>query len=259
MAAPSSFRGSMRLSSQALTARSASASYCPRSSSSSRLASTSTQSSGTQEASPVQSSPSSPPPQTPINVSLLLSRQPVILREQHPFETSYFHYNSQLSHRLAQPFSKDFYFRKGSAAETRFDREEEERAQMLAAGASGKKSAPSAAKPAAQEAQSRDPDAALYATTERRTKADESRDTSSLERALDRSLFLVLKEQSTGQWRLPQKRLDFSKGETLHKVAPNPVQEALGEGMDLWLVSKLPIGLMRGTEEKVRQSCSVML
>lgn len=193
-----------------------------------------------------------------VRVSLLLSRQPLILRSPTPLESAYFEYNHALTRRLSQPFVKDFYFRKGSAAETKFDAEESHRRSHLdfpatSSSSSSKKDVEGKGKGKGQAADApavgdtataTNPDAELYATVPRKTPADESNDTTSLERALDRCLFLLFKDPATGQWRLPERGVDLNKKETLHRVATLPVKEALGAKLDIWLVSHLPIGVM---------------
>lgn len=169
-----------------------------------------------------------------------------------------FQYNHSLSRKVSQPFVKDFYFRKGSAAETRFDEEERQRAQAFdAAYSSSAKS--SSGKSASKSSQSNTgsdalkSDAELYATTSRTTKADETGDITSLERALDRTLFLVTRNSPSSQWRFPTTNVDIARGETLHKVAKRPVEAALGDKMDIWLVSNMPIGVSPRPSQQTAQ------
>lgn len=193
--------------------------------------------------SPPYSSSSSATSDADINVSLVLSRQPIVLREPSPFERSFFHYNYNMSRRLAQPFFQEFYFRKGSAAEARFGHEEKHRKATI--DSEGKSTASSEAPPppSVEEA---GVDAELYATRPRTTEADARNDLTSLERALDRTLFLVMRSPSSEsiKWRLPTTKVDLVAGETLHKVATRPVEAALGNKMDIWIVSNLPIGVL---------------
>ncbi|CAO1633027.1 unnamed protein product [Parajaminaea phylloscopi] len=177
-----------------------------------------------------------------INVSLVLSRQPLLLRDPHPLEKAVFDYNYTVSRRLAQPFSKEFYFRKGSAAETRFDREEKHRQATV--DAQGSSASQSGGTPATSpETEELGVDAELYATRPRKTEADAKNDVTSLERALDRTLFLVMRSKSS-PWRLPTTAVDVAAGETLHKVAKRPVEAALGDKMDIWLVSNMPVAVL---------------
>lgn len=189
-------------------------------------------------------------------MALLVSRQPLILRSPTPLESTYFDYNQTLSRRLAQPFNKDFYFRKGSAGEVKFDQEEVERKkrfdeviQKAKQSSSSKQQqqqqagAPDGNEVAQEKATAGEAEADLYATAPRRTEADEKGDVKSLERALDRTLFLMFRQQGS-QWRLPTRLVNRNEKETLHRVAAEPVTSALGEGLDIWMVSNMPVGMM---------------
>lgn len=194
-----------------------------------------------------------------ISVALLLSRQPLILRSPTPLESTYFDYNQTLARRLAQPFNKDFYFRKGSAGEVKFDEEEAQRKKRFddvirqAKQSSSSKQrqqqeqqeagAPDGNEVARGKATAGEAEADLYATAPRRTEADEKGDVKSLERALDRTLFLMFRQQGS-QWRLPTRLVNRNEKETLHRVAAEPVTSALGKGLDIWMISNMPVGMM---------------
>lgn len=189
--------------------------------------------------------------------SLILSRPPVILREPSSFEKAYHDYNRQLSEALQQPFPKDFYFKKGSAAEKRFEEDQASSPQgfsAIAAAASGSASKSKAGKGKEAAAPSSSPSSsAAESDAESRplsriTKADESNDVRSLERKLDRTLYLVVKQKSAkgaAAWRFPAKALTDAKHQNLHDVAPASVSEHLGNKMDIWMVSNLPVGLYK--------------
>lgn len=81
------------------------------------------------------------------------------------------------------------------------------------------------------------------------TEADEKGDVTSLRRRLDETLFLVYKDAKTGQWRFPTQVLDIANGDTLHKVAPLSVTRALGESLDIWMVTNMPVGLVKQEKE----------
>lgn len=191
-----------------------------------------------------------------ITSSLILSRPPVILREPTKFEKAYHEYNRQLSEALQQPFPKDFYFKKGSAAEKRFEEDQASTSHGFSAianeasgssskGKGGKSkeaaSAPTSSSSSAEgEADSR--------PLSRTTEADAKNDVRSLERKLDRTLYLVVKQKSgkgAATWQFPAKALANTKRENLHDVAPASVTEILGDKMDIWMVSNLPIGLYK--------------
>ncbi|CCU98408.1 unnamed protein product [Malassezia sympodialis ATCC 42132] len=172
--------------------------------------------------------------------ALLVTRAPVVLQAPSGLEREYYRFNVALSNRLQQPFAREQYFKKGSAAESRFD---EFYAQLQKTWdlqtATKTPDAPRAAS-GAQEAE-----ADLYATMPRETKADQERNVQSLERALDRTLYLAV--QRDGTWRLPTKALPGARAPTdsLHDTATEAVTEPLGTDMDLWLVSKLPIAVVQ--------------
>lgn len=223
---------------------------------------TATSASSSSAAPEVAPAPSSSTPQRPLSAALILSRQPTLLREPTRFERAYFAYNQKLRRALAQPFPREFYFKKGSAAEQRFDATERRRVALLekestAAGSvlagleAGKGDAPDAATQGQTAEQGAagaevDPDAELYATLPRRTAADEKGDVRSLERALDRTLFLLVRNGKEGNapWRFPAARLDREGKENLHQAAPRGVQSILGRDMDLWLVGHAPVGFL---------------
>ncbi|SJX65556.1 related to MRPL17-mitochondrial ribosomal protein, large subunit [Sporisorium reilianum f. sp. reilianum] len=199
---------------------------------------------------------------TKIISSLILSRPPVILREPSSFEKAYHEYNRQLSEALQQPFPKDFYFKKGSAAEKRFEEDQASAPQgfsdiaAAAAAASGSASKGKAAKTKETAEPSASPSSSSSSTEgdaenrplPRTTQADASNDVRSLERKLDRTLYLVVKQKSAkgaAAWRFPAKALTNIKRENLHDVAPASVTDILGNKMDIWMVSNLPVGLYK--------------
>ena len=62
-----------------------------------------------------------------IRASVLLSRPPVLTRELTPFEKSYFLYQRRLNERLALPFTRYFYYQKGTPGDTDWKRKIKER------------------------------------------------------------------------------------------------------------------------------------
>lgn len=161
-------------------------------------------------------------------------------------DREYYRFNTELAHKLQQPFPRDMYFKKGSAAETRFDAYYAQLQKTWEVETATRAPAGEGQSPAQGGA---DSEASLYATHPRTTAADEKADVTSLERALDRTLYLFLSEADKAQWRLPVKSLPTERGgqDTLHAAASEAVSEAVGDAMDLWLVSKLPIAVMDGS------------
>lgn len=160
---------------------------------------------------------------TKIISSLILSRPPIVLREPTKFEQAYHEYNRQLSEALQQPFPKDFYFKKGSAAEKRFEEDQAASSQGFSAiaSAAGKgKDAKKGQASAAGASEGRTTGSAEgedHKLLPKTTEADAKNDVRSLERKLDRTLYLVVKEK--GGWKFPAKALMDTKHENLHDVS----------------------------------------
>ncbi|WFD42806.1 hypothetical protein MPSI1_001456 [Malassezia psittaci] len=175
-----------------------------------------------------------------LKAALLLVRAPVVQKEPSAFEQEFYRFNRQLSQKLQQPFPRDMYFKKGSAAEKRFDEFFNEFQKTWELKTDTKES------DATQQETPSESDADLYATMPRTTSADAQNNRRSLERALDRTLYLLVKEKNS--WRLPSSLLaaDRSKTDSLHQAALSGLKETLGDSMDLWLVSKLPAAVVEG-------------
>lgn len=192
-----------------------------------------------------------------LSAYLLLSRPPTVLRSSTPFESAYHAYNSKLQSALSQPFPREIYFKKGSAAEKKFLEEEKERKNALLTrsqngdrSSNSKKSASGESK-AEPGAENEDSNQGLYRTVSRRTQADDQGNIDSLERSLDRHLFLIVKGGEMGkEWTLPFAKVDKNGSESLHKAAPEAVHNLLGDGMDIWMVTNLPVGVISKNSDK---------
>lgn len=179
----------------------------------------------------------------PLHSALLVTRAPVLQREPSAFEREYYRFNTALSHKLQQPFQRDMYFKKGSAAESRFDEyyTQLQKTWELTTATRDPSQAANRGTPS-------DSDAELYATMPRTTEADAQKNVHSLNRALDRTLYLFVADKgSKSGWRLPSKALptERSAHDMLHTTATHAVTDKLGDTMDLWLVSKLPIAVIQ--------------
>ena len=53
-----------------------------------------------------------------LKAGILLSRPPILTRSLHPFEKAFFFYQKRLQERLALPFTRYFYFKKDTPADT---------------------------------------------------------------------------------------------------------------------------------------------
>ncbi|AXA49321.1 large subunit ribosomal protein L46 [Malassezia restricta] len=181
----------------------------------------------------------------PLQSAVLMSRAPVVLQEPSALEREYYRFNTELSHRIQQPFPRDHYFKKGSAAESRFEdyyaklQKSWDGDELLKSGANASSTS---------EASGSDSD--MFTTMPRTTEADAQHDTRSLERALDRTLYLLVRNTKADTkelpWHLPTKNVPHPITSTvsLHSVGMEAVRDALGSMMDTWLVSKLPIAVI---------------
>ncbi|KAI0798081.1 39S mitochondrial ribosomal protein L46-domain-containing protein [Abortiporus biennis] len=184
-----------------------------------------------------------------LNTAVILNRSPIITRTPTPFERAYYAYQSRIKRALHTPFPVEFYFKQGSLLEGKFNKEEEER-EREAFGSLR----PSSSKVQAEEknesspAQQQSPD--ILGEEEdvqpmpRVSEADKTGDVKSLERKMERNLYLLLlgKDASGKQvWRFPQGPVET--GELLHEAASRDLEAECGSGMDTWIVSRQPVGV----------------
>ncbi|KAI9872402.1 MAG: 54S ribosomal protein L17 mitochondrial [Pleopsidium flavum] len=208
---------------------------------------------------------SSPKPAYQINASVVLSRPPQITRDLTTFEKAYFFYQRRLNERLALPFTRYFYFKKGTPADLEWKRKIKQR--QTAARDIGAYNAYSKegwndellvgageSEPEKQvQALLRDAefsgvgsDETGEATKEsverpmpRITEADTAGDVKSLNRLLQRTLYLLVKV-GEGTWGFPTAGLVGK--ENLHQAAERILVQAGGVNMNTWVVGNVPIG-----------------
>jgi large subunit ribosomal protein L46 len=182
-----------------------------------------------------------------INAGVVLSRPPQITRDLHPFESAFFLYQRRLNERLALPFTRYFYFKKRTPADLEWKRKMKQRLtpardigrykgygdeawndEVLVgakesefewqvdrlledAGTDGKEAGEVETKGMKKIERE-----VFDRPMPRRTEADEKNDTKSLNRALQRTLYLLVKNKN-GLWQFPEDRLN---DENLHGVRP---------------------------------------
>ncbi|PYH45618.1 CAF1 family ribonuclease [Aspergillus saccharolyticus JOP 1030-1] len=199
-----------------------------------------------------------------IKAGVLLSRPPQITRDLTDFEKAYFFYQRRLNERLTLPFTKYFYFKRGTPADEDWKRKIRER--QTAARDIGKYNAYSKeawndellvgapeSDPAHQvEMLIQDAEATVNATSQdtskkeeiprphpRWTEADEKGDQKSLNRALQRTLYLLVQSKE-GYWKLPSSAVETE--ETLKQAAERTLAQAAGVNMNTWFVGYHPVG-----------------
>ncbi|KAI8373078.1 39S mitochondrial ribosomal protein L46-domain-containing protein, partial [Radiomyces spectabilis] len=175
-----------------------------------------------------------------ICASVILSRAPQITRDSTPFEKAYFDYKEKLERQNAPQFPTEFYFKKGSVAERRW---KEEVAAREAAMADLSLSMTEAVQETQQRLEKEDTTAASNKVEKasRETEADRKNDLKSLDRVLQRTLYLVVKNPKESQhpWQFPQG--DLETNEYLHEAAERRLKEQCGADMDVWFVGRQPI------------------
>lgn len=208
------------------------------------------------EMAPHEPSPThrAPPPLAPfqshsitykLKASVILSRPPLLTRDLTPFEKSYFLYQRRLNERLALPFTRYFYYQRGTPADIEWKRKMKERKTPArdigvynAYGDEGwndellvgdrvsepEEQVERLLRDAEVEVKQRDVKGEgevvkkeqVERPMPRVTKADEAGDNKSLNRVLQKTLYLVVKS-GKGEWGFPSAEL--AKQESLHTVS----------------------------------------
>ncbi|KAL4807539.1 ribonuclease H-like domain-containing protein [Aspergillus unguis] len=199
-----------------------------------------------------------------INAGVLLSRPPQITRDLTNFEKAYYFYQKRLNERLALPFTKYFYFKRGTPADE--DWKNKVRERTTAARDIGKYNAYSkeawndellvgAQEPEPShivEALVSDAESTANNTSQdtskteeiprphpRVTEADKKGDMKSLDRALQRTLYLLVQSKE-GYWKLPSSPV--AGDETLRLAAERTLEQSAGIHMNTFMVGYHPVG-----------------
>ncbi|KAF9253516.1 hypothetical protein DTO012A7_5237 [Penicillium roqueforti] len=199
-----------------------------------------------------------------INAGVVLSRPPQITRELEPFEKAFFFYQKRLNERLALPFTKYFYFKRGTPADEDWKKKIQER--RTAARDIGHYNAYDSdawndelllgaqeSEPEHQiEALVQDAESTANATSQdtskkeeiprpypRITEADKKNDQKSLDRLLSRTLYLLVQSKE-GHWKFPSSPVE--SGETLRLAAERTLAQSAGVNMNTWMVGFHPVG-----------------
>ncbi|CAG8437353.1 3441_t:CDS:2 [Ambispora gerdemannii] len=179
---------------------------------------------------------------------IVLCRSPIITRDLHPFEREYYAYQRHLARIHAAAFPVEFYFKKGSASEKLWQekRDRENSGEIEKARENGlvtliktqmKLDAKQQDLIAAEEVEQ-------VQVASRITDADRRNDLKSLDRALQRTLYLIVrKPREMHAWQFPQGGVRAN--EYLHEAAKRELTEECGPDMDVWIVGRRPIGFYK--------------
>lgn len=168
---------------------------------------------------------------------MLVHRAPLLTPSPTPFESAYYQYSSSIGFALSNPPPTEFYFKKGSLTERRFTRAQWERE----AAAFGNRLA------GKQPDVGDIPGEEVLSLNHREQEVEQGGDNTRLERRGDRSLYLVVKAKGEEKWSLPSGPLE--NAENLHEAASRNLRETLGLDMDIWLVTRQPIALLKSPAE----------
>ncbi|KAJ5388648.1 hypothetical protein N7509_011189 [Penicillium cosmopolitanum] len=212
---------------------------------------------------PTTSTTTPPFPYT-INAGVVLSRPPQVTRDLEPFEKAFHFYQKRLNERLALPFTKYFYFKRGTPADEDWKKKIQER--RTPARDIGKYNAYDSdswndelllgAKEAEPEHQVemlvQDAESTANATSQdtskkeeiprphsRVTEADKKGDHKSLNRLLSRTLYLLVQSKE-GHWKFPSMPVEAE--ETLRQAADRTLYQTAGANMNTWMVGFHPSG-----------------
>ncbi|TPX52645.1 glucosamine-6-phosphate deaminase [Synchytrium endobioticum] len=160
-----------------------------------------------------------------IKVGILLKRDPIITPPPDEFSYAYLNYRHTLENAHSRPFPYEFYFKRGSLQEQRW------------LDAIGKDGQPHSASSDALDT-FRQHELNNIKVAPARTIADQNNDTMSLDRALDRTLYLLV--YGDRRWRLPEGSLQAD--ELLHQAASRELETQCGNSLETWFVGSIPVG-----------------
>lgn len=184
-----------------------------------------------------------------IKVTTLIQRDPIICKELSPFERDYYIYRDNLDRSESRMFHPSFYYKKGTTLEKKFlDMQEkvdpqylkliEERdtAYLAKRKKRGEKRFPDL-KGSASIVQPTEP----FDVASRLTEADKTNNHHDIWRALDRTLFLLVKPKGSSSWQIGPTG-DILSTERLDKAAKRNMYNAFGYNLTTWMVGGYPVG-----------------
>ncbi|CAB4391827.1 unnamed protein product [Rhizophagus irregularis] len=189
--------------------------------------------------------------------SIVLTRPPQILRDLHPFEKEYYLYQQKLEQIHSPPFPQDFYFKKGSIAEKRWNkRKEQDKKNALSVFSEFNDNLKDKSDIVEGEEDINNDNKSLGDVEEeeikiasRITQDDLNNNLKSLNRALHRTLYLIVKKpRDEHAWQFPQGGVN--NRESLIQAAARELEEECGNKMDVWFVGRRPIGCYKYTHPK---------
>lgn len=189
-----------------------------------------------------QASNAGPSTTSGLKAAMLIHRAPLLTPTPSPLDQAYHQYSSSLRLALSNPVPTEFYFKKGSLTERRFSRAQWQREKAVFGDKLAGKQPDVGELPVEEEPK-------LNAREQEGEVEEPSAEAAKkVERQGEGNLYLMVKDKKSGKWSLPTGGLE--KGEALHEAASRIVSTQVGEDMDLWLVTRKPIGLIEDASEK---------
>ncbi|KAI9713637.1 MAG: hypothetical protein M1812_006609 [Candelaria pacifica] len=188
-----------------------------------------------------------------LRAGVVVSRPPILTRDLTSFEKAFFLYQRRLNERLALPFTRYFYYPKGTPGDIDWKRKFKERQtparDIGVYNAYAKEGWNDELLVGAEESEPENQVKAIVKDSEggkekverpmpRITEADMTGDEKSLNRKLARSLYLVVKGKEG--WGFPSAGL--MGRENLHQAAERILIQSGGQNMNTWVVGHVPIG-----------------
>jgi large subunit ribosomal protein L46 len=198
-----------------------------------------------------------------LRAALLLTRQPIVTPELSALERVYYNYQEELERRIMWTFPHYYYFKKGSLSERRFIKAQKgpvskqpnvlyEKGEPDVVHNRERKHKQDVIIPKEEYEESSMSDISRPVEPNSRiTEADKANDTTSLERALPRTLHLLVKDSKQG-WKLPS--FTLPQETPLHRAAESGLRELGGEGINTWTVARSPAAVLKYENEKLVQS-----
>ncbi|KAM0334331.1 hypothetical protein ACHAQA_001356 [Verticillium albo-atrum] len=220
----------------------------------------------------IPSEPTTPQQQQPgkshyrIQAGIILTRAPLITATETPFESSFYFYQKRLNERLSMPFVTSVYFKPDTPALIDWNLKVKDREGTVAKELGvyhGKSSTAWDDELAAGDALSTreatydallrdatmrvsddaeiipvDERVAPEAPQSRVTEADRTGDVTRLDRALEKTLYLVVKGKD-GAWAFPKAAV--ATDEHLHETAKRVMDKTAGVDMNTWMVGRVPV------------------
>ncbi|KAG5365590.1 54S ribosomal protein L17 [Yarrowia sp. C11] len=204
--------------------------------------------------------------ETRANISggMILSRIPIVTSEPTPFAKQYYQYMDGLKRQMMFTFPSFLYYKRGTLAERKYrelnkiptqardgvvypegipdvvNHRERSAAQQIALPPKGIEGT-RGAKKSAEESEEDE-----IKPNSRVTEADQQNNTKSLERKLDRTLYLLA--QTKNGWRFPS--VVVNEKETIDEAAKRGIHELGGPNMNIWNVSHTPAGFFKNGDKR---------